>query len=131
VRRAGGRGDLGEDVAPRAEAGIDETRRLEPRERGAVVVEMLRLPADGAVPREAEPGEVLENRGVELRPAPRAVDVLDAQEEPAVPRARLTLREQRRVGMPEMQVPARRRGEARDGGQRSSSYGPPRSSARR
>ena len=62
LRRAAGAGDLGLDRAPRAEAGIEQPCLLEPRERGAIIGEMLRLPADRPVPIEAEPGQILDDR---------------------------------------------------------------------
>ena len=46
LRRAAGPGDLGLDLAPCAETGIQQSRRLEPRQRLAVIVEMLGLAAD-------------------------------------------------------------------------------------
>src|SRR5688500_1810187 len=42
---------------------------------------MLGLAADGPLPVEPEPGEVLMDRGLELRSGAAAVDVLDAQQE--------------------------------------------------
>jgi len=134
VRRTRRGVDLRGDLAARAEAGIDEPGRLQPREGDAVVVEVIRLPSRRPIPDEAEPRQVLEDRGLELRAAARAVDVLDAEEEDAAARPRLALGEERGVTVAQVQQPRRGRREARDdarGGQRSSSYGPPRSSARR
>jgi hypothetical protein len=99
-------GDLGDDLPARAEAGIDEPGGLETGERAAIVVEVIRLPADRAVPRQAEPREVLQDRSLELRTAARPVDVLDAQEERAAARAGLPLREACGIGVPEVQVAA-------------------------
>jgi DNA-3-methyladenine glycosylase II len=77
VRRLSGGGDLG----ARAEAGINEALAFEPGQRGGVILEMLGLAADRALPVEPEPGEVLMDGGLEFGPGARAVDILDAQEE--------------------------------------------------
>ena len=77
-----------------------------------VFVEMLGLPADGRLPSEAEPGQVLADRRLELGPAAGDVDVLDAQEEPAArPRREIGV-EESRIGVTEMQPPVRARSEA-------------------
>ena len=89
--------------------------RVELRERGAVVVEMLGLPPHRLLPFEAEPGEVFVDRRLELRPAARRVDVLDAQQQPAAGRARHVEVQQRRQRMAEMQMAVRARREAENG----------------
>ena len=72
---------------------------------------MLRLAPHGLLPAQPQPGEVLADSGLELRPAAPRVDILDPQQE-AVARGS---REQRAVGMAEMQAPGRAGGEAGDG----------------
>jgi len=79
---------------------------------------MLRLPPHRPLPVEAEPGEVLLDRGGEFRPAARRVDVLDAQQKAAVGGAGGVERGQRRVRVPEVQVAVRARREAGDEGSR-------------
>ena len=44
---------------------------------------MFRLPPYRLLPGDAEPAEILIDRGLELRPAPDGVDILDAQQQPA------------------------------------------------
>src|SRR5712691_10162596 len=65
LRRAAGASDLVLDLPPCAEARIEQPLGLEPVERGLVIGEMMRLPADRPVPIEAEPSEVLDDRGGE------------------------------------------------------------------
>jgi hypothetical protein len=81
-RRAVGRLAYGgEDLGAGAEAAIEHAQGLEAPERGGVVRPMSRLAPDGAVPVEAEPGQVLFDGGDEGRAAADLVDILDAQNE--------------------------------------------------
>ena len=59
-----------------------QPQRIQRRQRRAVLVEMRGLPPHRLLPLEAEPGEVFSDRRLELGPAARRVDVLDAQQEP-------------------------------------------------
>src|SRR3989442_7686430 len=59
------------DFRPALEARIDQALRLEPLERRAIGFEMLRLAPHRSFPGHAEPGEILEDRRFELRPAAR------------------------------------------------------------
>src|SRR5262249_15038420 len=106
VRRFAGARDLRDDLGAGAEAGIEQAARFEPRERGAIIVHVLGLAAHRLLPGEAEPGEGLEDRRLEFRPAARAVDVLDAEQETAAG-AGGSRGEQRRVCVAEMQIPGR------------------------
>ena len=58
-------------------------RARQPLHGGAILAEMLRLPPHRLLPGKAEPGEILVDAGLELRPASGQVDVLDAQQEAA------------------------------------------------
>src|SRR5262249_39011139 len=120
VRRRAGAGDLGLDRGARAEAGIDEAHRLEPVERGAIVVEVLGLPAHRAVPIESKPGEALEDRDDEFLAAAGGIDVLDAQEEAPARRARRAPAHERRMRVAEMEAAGGARREARDEAQGAS-----------
>ena len=107
------------DLTPGAKAVIEEPGRVETRERGRVLGEMLGLPAHRLFPPHAEPREVLVDRGLELAARPSAVDVLDAEEE-ASPTARRGVEgEKRRVGVSEVEVTVRARRETRHEGRRS------------
>ena len=79
---------------------------------------MLGLDADFAVPVEAEPGEVLEDGGVERGAAAGGVDVLDTEEEAPAGRARAARGEEGGVGVAEMEEAGGARGETRYGGGR-------------
>src|SRR5690606_35465769 len=81
VRGMAGGGDLRLDLSARAEAGIEQAALLQCFERGGVVAEMLRLDPHRLLPAQAQPGEVLEDRGGVFRAAARDVDILDAQQE--------------------------------------------------
>ena len=77
---------------------------------------MLGLAADRGLPAQPEPGEVLEDGGLEFRPAAGPVDVLDAQQKTPARLSRRGFREQRRIGMAEMEMARGAGGEARDHG---------------
>src|SRR6185436_17772000 len=72
-----------------------------------VSVEIFRLAPHRLFPTDAEPGEVLVDRLLELRPATRRVDILDAQQEPRAQRMRHLAIDQRGQRMPEMEVSVR------------------------
>ena len=108
----------GGDVLAAAEAGIEETVGFQPRQGRRVVGEMIRLAAHRFFPIEAEPVEIVVDRVLELRLAARAVDVLEAQQEPA-PRflgcsARRAVAEQGGMGMAEMEKACRAGCESRN-----------------
>jgi len=94
VRRGASAGDLPLDVAPGAETGIDQAHSAQAIERASVVLEMLGLPPHRAVPVEAEPGEILEDRVGEFGPAAALVDVLDTQQETSARAARANSRDE-------------------------------------
>ena len=76
---------------------------------------MLRLPPYRGFPVHAKPGKILVDRGLEFRPAPDGVDILDAQQEATAARAREIEIQQRRISVAEMQKTVRARREAEDG----------------
>jgi hypothetical protein len=74
VRRLPCGGDLG----AAAEAGIEHPHLLQAPQRRRVIGEVLGLAAHRLRPAQPEPAEVLQDAGLELGPAARPVDVLDA-----------------------------------------------------
>src|SRR6266700_8208324 len=74
-------GDERCDLGPALEARIDETLNLKPRQRRPIVLEMLALAAHRLLPRDAEPSEILVDRGLIFGTAAGVVDVLDAQQQ--------------------------------------------------
>ena len=80
--------DLGLYFAPRAKARVEHPHRIELVESGSVVVEMLGLLAHRAVPVEAQPGEILDDRLGILVAAPGPVDIFEAKQKapPIAPR---------------------------------------------
>ena len=105
----------GGDRLARAEAWEDEAARLELVEASRVFDEVLRLPPHRFLPAQAEPGEVVIDRLLELGAAAGRVDVLDAQQEAPAGRGRKLRVEQRRVGVAEMKAAVRARREAENG----------------
>ena len=75
---------------------------------------MVRLAAHRFFPINSEPMQVVEDRGLELRLAAGAIDVLDAEQETAACLARDAMTEQCRVGMAEMEKACRARRESRN-----------------
>src|SRR5690349_5675827 len=76
--------DGARDFETRAEAGIQQAAVAQPLDRGRIEREMLRLAQDRLLPREAEPGEIVENGLLVLRTATVEIDVLHPQEEAAI-----------------------------------------------
>ena len=75
---------------------------------------MLGLPADGALPDETEPGQVLIDRGLEFGTAACDIDILDAQEEPAAETLGEIGIEQGGIGMAQMKPPVRAGSESKN-----------------
>jgi hypothetical protein len=105
------RGHLGAALETR----IDQALGCEFFERRVIIREMPGLPPHRRLPREAEPAEILINRGLEFRLAPDGVDILDAQQQSAAGAARAIEIQQRRIGMAEMKIAVRARRKAEDG----------------
>ena len=69
------------DVGPAAKAGIDKPFVVEPYERRRVIVAMLALAARRRFEAKTEPCEIVDDRGLVLRLATRAVQVFNAQQQ--------------------------------------------------
>ena len=71
------------NLGPALEGRIDQALIRKPLHRFAIQRKVLGLPPHRHFPFNAEPGEVLDYRGLEFRPAARGVDVLDPQQQPS------------------------------------------------
>ena len=76
--------------------------------------EMLGLTPMGRLEGDPQPGEVLDHRRFEMRRAAGAVDILDAQQQPAAKHGRQPLVLQRAQRMAEMEQSVGARGETQD-----------------
>ena len=103
------------DLGPAAEAGIDDTERIEPRQRFRIIVWMLALAARRVFETKSEPGKIVENGSLVLRLAPRAVEVFYAQEQASAESFGGARVAKRGIGVPEVQRAIRRRRETKDG----------------
>ena len=72
------------DVRAGAETRIKEIFAIQLGERLAIVLKMIRLPADGPLPIEAEPCKVLVNCVFECRFAATLINVFDAEQKPTL-----------------------------------------------
>ena len=111
------------DLGASFEARKGQFARLQPHQRESVVIEVLGLPPHRPLPFDAEPREVLVNRRLELRPAARRVDVLDAQQEPPARGVRHLEIDQRGKRMTEMQIAVRAWREAENRGRHAFAFG--------
>ena len=105
-----GLGDLG----ARAEAGIDQTIRLQPIERLLIKPRPLRLDDRFAIDRQSQPFQILENSGHIFRPAAARIEILDPDQEFPAARPGMGMADHRRKGMAEVQSPRGRRRETCD-----------------
>jgi hypothetical protein len=103
------------DIAARAIAGIDQAAPVQAVERSAMFEEVFGLPPHRLLPVEAEPGEVVEDRGLEARQRAAGIDVLDPDEEPAASLAREIAVEQGRQSVAQMELAVRGRSETENG----------------
>ena len=103
------------DLGARAKAGVDETLPVEPRQRRGVVVAMLALAAPRRGKAKSEPREVVDDRGLELRLAPGAVQVFNAQNQAPAGLGGEALVHERRIGVAEMERAVRRWRKAQHG----------------
>jgi hypothetical protein len=76
MRRFARASDLIGDFFARAKTRIEKTLFIEYLERLTVILEMLGLTADGALPFKTKPDEILYDRFLELGPAARAIYIL-------------------------------------------------------
>ena len=102
------------NVGARTKAGVDQALMVETRERRRIVVAVFALPERRRRKAKPEPGEIVDDGGLELRLAARPVQVFDAQQHAAAQFAREALVDQRRIGVAEMERPIRRGREAQD-----------------
>ena len=93
-------GNIGAGAAAR----IDEAHRPQRIERGAIMSNAARLRRHFA-PGQAQPGEILAEFVGKLGAAACAVDIFDSQEKFAVSTPRAIMRDDRRIGMAQMQRP--------------------------
>ncbi len=108
MRRGRGRRHL----APGAVAGVQQAVAGEPGQRLLVAVEALRLEHDLAVPVQAEGMQVGQVRPYVVGSTGHAVEVLDAQQEPATRAASEQPRQQGCPQVADVQRPGRAGGEA-------------------
>ena len=84
---------------------------------------MLALPARRRRKAKPEPGEVVDNGGLELRLAARPVQIFNAQQHAPVGFGGDALIDQRGIGVAEMERPVRRGRKAQDGDSREDFIG--------
>ncbi len=82
--------------------------------RGGIVARVLALPARRRLEAKTEPGEIVSDRRLVARLAPRAIQVFNPQQEAAVQLFGDALVAKRRIGVAKVQEAVRRRGEAQD-----------------
>ena len=104
-------GDQRRELAAALETRIEQAHGFELVDRRSIVVEMLALPAHLRLPGNSEPAKILVNGGFVFRPAAHRIDILDAQQQPAIMLPRHLVVDQRRIGMAEMQIAIRTRRE--------------------
>ncbi|MCY1169494.1 hypothetical protein D9M73_95260 [compost metagenome] len=102
------------DFRARAEAGIEQPHRAQPRQGRSISLLPRRLEQHRPIPLQPQPGEVRQDRLDMFRPAARAVNILDPQQETPAAGARQIVRQHRRIGVPQMQPPCRTRRKARN-----------------
>ena len=115
VGRPGRGGNLGQNLFAGAEARIDQVFFLQPAQRMAVFVHMLRLAAHRKLPAQPQPGQIVFDGGTIFRAAAGAIDIFDAQQKAPAVCFRRPFRIERRKCVAQMQMPRRRGGEAGDG----------------
>jgi hypothetical protein len=109
-------GDQRGDLAAALEAWIGQAHGFELVHRRLIIAEILALPAHILLPGDPEPAQVFVDRGLVFGPAARGIDVLDAQQQPAVTLPRHVVIDERRIGMAEMQIAVRARCEPKHTG---------------
>jgi hypothetical protein len=102
------------DLRTAAKAGVDQAPLIEAGERRRVIVAMLALPARRGKAK-PEPREVVNNRGLKLRFAARAVQIFNAQQHASVDFGSDAFIHQRGIGVAEMERSVWRRRKAQDG----------------
>jgi len=100
------------NIRPGAETGIEQPHGPQLIERRLISVQPLRLEHHITVPRDAQPGQILDDPRHMLGPAARPVDILDPQAKRAPRRARHVQGQQCGPAMADMQPPGRTGGKA-------------------
>ena len=106
-----------------AEAAIGEAAGGQAVEGALVVGQVVGLAEDGSLPLEAQPGEVLDEAGLELGAAAGGVDILDAHDEAAASLARGLMGGERGIGVPPVQAAGGRGGKASGEGDHGTGLG--------
>ena len=102
------------DVRARARARIEQAAPPQIVERAAVAVAAPGLAHHRLGPAQAEPAEAVEDLLLPFGPVASLIEIVDAQQERAALAARRVVREQRGMGVAEMQRPGRRGRESGD-----------------
>ena len=95
--------DLRRNLFSRAEAGIDQARRLQFCQRRRVIGEMLRLAAHRFFPGDSQPAQIVEDRALEFGAAARRIDVFDAQQKAPAAGPRRLIGAERGKGVAEVE----------------------------
>ena len=106
--------DLAGDVGARAETGVEEAPAGQILQRAGVIGEMFGLAAHRLLPDDAQPGQVLENGGLEIPAAAVKVDIFDSHQQLAAQLGGHALVLERAIGMPQMKIAIGRGREAQD-----------------
>jgi hypothetical protein len=85
-------------------AGIQQAHRLEPLARFGIAGKPVRLEHHRPVPFQPEPFKIGEHFGHQIHPAASPVDILDPQQELPAARPRQIVRDNRRIGVAQMQL---------------------------
>jgi len=109
-----GRRQRSGDIGARAEAGIYQSRLLQPLQRFGIARGPLRLDDGLAVMREAEPCQILENVFDEFGAAAASVEILDPQQESTAAGPRVSVAQSSRKSMAEVESSGGRRGKTCD-----------------
>lgn len=94
---------------------IDEPHVSQPLERSSIEIEVIGLAPHRLFPAQSQPGEVIEDRRLELRTAARPVDILDPEQEASAHCGRHVVVDDGRQGMAEMKQAVRAGGKAENG----------------
>ena len=78
MRSMGGAGDFALNMAASAKAGIKQILGAQSVQCRTVIVHMLGLQADGLLPGQPKPCQILENRIRKVRAAAQGVNIFDA-----------------------------------------------------
>src|SRR5438309_10767728 len=102
------------DFRTALEGGIDQAAAGQILHRLAKGRKMVGLPPHRRFPGDPEPADVFINGSLEFRPAPRRIDILDAQQKSSASLTRQIEIQERRIGVAEMKVAVRARRKSED-----------------